>query len=332
MCNFTSRKSINKMMRVVDPLLDEFRSREKNSDYGYDSIAPVSSMEATEYAVYMKVREMLLLKLYEEIGLAEDTVYDPEITCEDDILYHKYGESWSPVADDIFDMLYNDNGFIKSGPMFWTDEIDITGGFTATSELADYYFTQEGLEYFEIDNLREISYSTFKRKYPSATKVLKGMWKKRYAEEMTQALYKDMQAVFEECCYEEFAFSYNISVNVAIVPFLKGLRNNPKLRRDPISKFAIKLIRHLRYMSPYSDALGNIMHGFTKNLFYTSQMLGSGGGYYGSEIFPICLPITAQISMKCIDYVLAYLDSKYEFLPHDVRQLWRNVKREAANS
>ncbi len=333
MFDFTSESEINRMVEIVEPVLDRLADKERTSETNMDGMFEACCGYYTGYdvlpsAVYKKTRELFLHALYKEIGLPMKG-FKSSIVCEDGVLYSVMGERKWSLDDGFIDEMYDPSDFIPTGPFFWPDHYFLDGGYCDTDDLVDYLFSEEGLGYFSIENINKLDYDTFKKDFPIEYSDLKGMWLSQYSEEMTKALYNHLQYILEESCHEEVNLSHEISVNVAIVPFLNWWKKNYHqldLRHNKIVNFAIRLIKGLKFTGPHSWVVQDCQCGYTENLFYNIQQLGNS---YENEIFSVSLSLTATISMMLIDFVLAYLDIQYGFLPHDVRQMYRDKIKEA---
>lgn len=322
MFDFRNESDINRIIDVVTPILNRLKAGK------VDAIMPnCYGMSYEELLVFEKTRHILLDRVFEKIGfdLPHKSYDSPDILCDDGYLFIKNGDE---LGEYMCESLY-DCDFISPKGFFWADSWGLNGDYCELDDLYDYAFTEDLREYMSIDNLDEISFDDFKKNYAASYNELKTMWHKDYAEEMTKAFYPHLKELLEENEGDDMTLSYFTQVNVGVVPFLKALKKNPELRRDKASRFALLLIRAMRFpQSAFPCAMGNILYGFTDNLFFNTQCIGSGGAYYGSELYEQCLSTSAMLAMNLIDDILAYLDTKYEFLPHLVRQMYRHPNNE----
>ncbi len=325
MFDYRNESDINHIIEVITPILKELR---KNPDI--DGLPPISSYEPEYLSVYKKTREIYYRRIMEDIGFDEDE-YKPEIACDNGVLYCKDGECLVNIEDAYYDLFSSEDKFIiPRGQLFWKDSWGFYGYYNDIDDLIDNTFPEEIKEYMGISGLSDMDFEIFKKMFPSSYEALKTLWKEPYAEEMTKEFYDKLQFIIEDGAGDDMSISYLVQVNVAIVPFLKKLRTDKALRRDKTSRFAVSLIRSMKWVQHYfPSCMGDICYGFTDRLFYNTQSLGSGGSYYGQELYPQCLSLSAEIAMDLIDYILAYLDTKYGFLPPEVRQMYRHSKETA---
>ena len=326
MFDFTKQENIDRMIDVATPAIKELLA---NPDI--DGVPQVVGYEPTYMSVYTKTKELYLRRLLSKIGFEQESiVYD--VVCEKGCLYKVFGADEALVNLEEYyveDYCCPYDDFKSPGTFFWTDSWGFSGGGSeAPEDLVDYSFPGEGiLDYMEIDNLLSLNYEEFKSDHKDAYESISLIWNKEDREEMTKEFYKDLQCMVEESLSCECDMSYYVNVNSAIRPFIDSLRINKELRSDKASKFALLLIRTMRWQQQYfPTAAADRMWGFTENYFYTTQALGT---QYDASLLRVCLRLSADIAMRCIDYVLAYLDIKYKYLPDNVRKLYQT--KEATN-
>lgn len=319
---------VRKMIKFLAPFYkkeDFVQNEVEYTGYGY-------ACNETELFIYSKLRTLLLGKLSQSIFGGNITSWvsfgdgpDSKSSFGEDIQLNNNLLTWRgcTLYEAMAEFFYENSGFPSGGPFFWKDSFALFGGqITEPEDLLDFYLTD--LDYLDADH--DVKCTTLEEYskvdgYSSAIESIKGWWKKPYQEEMTLALIKDVYSVLGSMSDQEEFMDYCIQCNVAIVPFLNFFKKAPTDAFDKkVVRLAKKMIKELETPNLYFPwCLQGLQSGYTKNLFFNITATGQA---YDSTLWAECISLKAEIAFYTLDFLLAYLDMKYDYLPKEIKSYY----------
>lgn len=311
---------IERIVKILSPFYTKKELVPNELEYnGYSY-----SMEDTELFIYSKLRSLFLGKLLQEIFGKEEIVARhylmDEVQVNNNLLLYQGRTSTEAICE----FFYEQEGFPSGEPFFWKDSFALFGSqISEENDLLDFYLTD--LDYLQVEH-STVKCSTLEEYskvggYASAIESIKGWWKEPYQDEMALALIENVYSVLEDMSCEETQMDYNIQLNVAIVPFLERFHHMPENTFDKkVVRLAKKMIKELETPNMYFPwCLTGMQSGYTKNYFFNITTMGQS---YDSTLWADCISLKAEMAFYTLDYLLAYLDMKYDYLPKEMKSYY----------